>query len=334
MRTRVHSATSFFGAIAMTLLITVDGFAVTTKWNVAGPADWNDPGNWDAGVPSAANPGGINNGGTAMISAPAPNVNDLGVGWPAGPANPTGFLNIVTGGSLTVNNTGDVSVGVKTSDNVSTLTVAGGSLTTIFGSGTGNLYIGNETGSKGQVILSSGTIAVANDLAVGYSGLATLVVSGSSGTITVGNFKVADVGGGSGTLDVRIDAGGISPITLNAGSVAIDNGAGSATLAVSLLALAPTTDLVLINNVGGGPVSGSLFAGLPDESPISASLGLTTYNWLLSYDYDAASSLDGSGNDIALKFVSVETVPEPSGFALAVSAAGIALLSRRRRDQK
>src|SRR5688572_21178885 len=61
--------------------------AIDFFWNVEGPADWNVGTNWSPeGPPSGGggNHGRVNNGGTAVISADIPDIQDIFVGDGAG----------------------------------------------------------------------------------------------------------------------------------------------------------------------------------------------------------------------------------------------------------
>ena len=284
--------------ISFCLLVATQS-ANAVQW-VGGTGNWNTASNWsNNAVPSGANDYGINNQGTAIIDSAASSVNDILLGWNANNQR-EGHLEIQTGGSITTTTTDGVYVGVKSTSTMSTLLVSGGSLTT---TGGGWVMIGDETSSQGTVTLSSGSISIGGDLVVGRAGEGNLVIQGSLGSITVAedlSFHVTS--SAFSRLFVEIDAAGISPIQV-AAVTTLDN---SPELNVSLSALAPTSDLVLVDSSPTGSiVLGTTFFGLADGAPVSATLGLTTYNWTIDYDYGT------DNNDIALVFVSVETVPEP-----------------------
>ena len=144
------------------------------------------------------------------------------------------------------------------------------------------------------------------------SGSGLFKVIGSDAQIRLGQLLISEGEtegfGPSGTLAFEIDEGGISPIEVY-NEVWINNGtAGTRTLDISLSALAPETDLVLIDHVGAGGAVFGTFDGLAEGAPIQASFGGQTYNWNLSYAYGTNS------NDVALVFDSV--VPEPSTLVL------------------
>ena len=64
---------------------------------------WDDPANWDTGVPNAAGGwaiGNVQNGGTAIVRSAVPAVNEAWAGNGGGP----GTIVVTNGGVLTVNN--------------------------------------------------------------------------------------------------------------------------------------------------------------------------------------------------------------------------------------
>src|SRR3954470_12914426 len=68
-----------------------------------GLGSWNDPANWNGGVPNNSGGwaiGNIGNGGTAIVSNTVPNVNEA---W-AGNSGVAGNIIVTNGGTLTVNN--------------------------------------------------------------------------------------------------------------------------------------------------------------------------------------------------------------------------------------
>ncbi|MGA4643901.1 autotransporter-associated beta strand repeat-containing protein [Limisphaera sp. 4302-co] len=90
--------TSF--VVAMSLLL--PGQAPAAVW-VGAEGYWDDPANWDTGVPDAAGGwaiGNVNNGGTAIVRSAVPAVNEAWAGNGGGP----GTIIITNDGVLTVNN--------------------------------------------------------------------------------------------------------------------------------------------------------------------------------------------------------------------------------------
>ena len=325
------SATSFRGFVVAVIslsfaMVSQSATAATRTW-VGGTGNWADGANWsDGNPPSGANDYGINNDGTAIINSAVPDVNDLLLGWPTGNSN-SGHLELQTGGSIQTTTSDGIYVGVRSTSTMSTFTVSGGTWTTL---GNGHLVIGDEPGSQGTVFLSSGSMQIAGDMRVGVNGEGNMVIQGSAGSITVGDdLTFHESGGARGRLFVEIDALGISPIKV-ADDTTLDN---QPELDVSLSALAPLNDLVLIDSTGGAASTINLGTNfyrlsdsteLPQGAPISATFGLSTYNWTIDYAYGADS------NDIALVFVSVETVPEPGTATLgAFGLLALGCVARR-----
>jgi hypothetical protein len=155
--------------------------AVDFQWNVAGPADWNVGTNWNPeGPPSGGggDHGFVNNGGTAVISADIPDIQDIFVGAGAGTS---GTLN-QTGGS-TFQGTGSWAfVGQNGGTGVYNLS-----------GGTANkerLYIGRQAGGNGTLNLS-GTGVVGGALFIsGVEGAVGTVNITETGSInTTGNVE-------------------------------------------------------------------------------------------------------------------------------------------------
>lgn len=324
--TQIHR----FVAVGISIAISWQSATAATRTWVGGTGDWADGTNWsDNNTPSGANDYGINNDGTAIIDSAVPSVNDILLGWPTGGTN-SGHLELQAGGSITTTTSDGIYVGVRSSSNMSTFTVSGGNWTT---TGNGWLVIGDEPGSKGTVFLSSGSMQIAGDMRVGVNGEGNLVIQGSAGSITVGDdLTFHESGGAFGRLFAQIDAGGITPIQV-ADDTTLDN---APELDVSLSALAPLTDLVLIDSTdpAGSINLASPFYRLSDSTPlpqgaaVSATFGLSTYNWTIDYAYGP------NDNDIALVFVSVETVPEPGTVMLgAFGLLALGCVGRRGRHR-
>lgn len=315
-------------AIGISVAISWQSAAAATRTWVGGTGDWATGTNWsDGNTPSGANDYGINNDGTATINSAVPSVSDILLGWPTGGTN-SGHLELQAGGSITTTTSDGIYVGVRSSSNMSTFTVSGGTWTT---TGNGWLVIGDESGSKGAVLVSSGSMQIAGDMRVGVQGEGNLVIQGSTSSITVGDdLTFHETGGAFGRLFVQIDAGGITPIQV-ADDTTLDN---APELDVSLSALAPLADLVLVDSTDpSGSIN--LFSPfyrlsdstpLPQDAAISATFGLSTYNWTIDYAYGP------DNNDIALVFVSVQIVPEPTTAALcALGLVAVGSVGRHRR---
>src|SRR6186713_793500 len=73
------------------------------EWVNPGAGYWNEPSNWDLGVPNNAGGwaiGSITNGGTAIVTNTVPNVSEA---W-AGNAGAAGKIIVTNGGTLPVDN--------------------------------------------------------------------------------------------------------------------------------------------------------------------------------------------------------------------------------------
>lgn len=342
---------SLCGILTIASLSVFAPIAGAAMWNVPGPADWNTGSNWDSlSVP--ADFAGFANGGTATLSSAAPDLTDaLTLGWPSG-GDPSGHLIINSGGSLKVVSD-TATVGHKASNITSTLTINGGSFLVDRPSNQEDFTVGDEYASRGQVIINSGSLIDDGTIQVGNGGNGEIQISGGSmlsrrlwlgkaatgsGTLTIvgtgGSITTVSPASpgsvvigqdGNGTLNMQIGASGISPIVNQGGDTVVDGGAGTATLNVSLIGLAPQSDLLLIDNQAGGSVLGAGFDALPQGASINATYGLWTYTWTLDYFYG------NENNDVALTFVSAVEAPEPASLAGAVLAASFALVRRRRR---
>ena len=320
MQRRLKSFGIFFlaGVFSLALVVAPSLGAIVT-WT-GGTGNWTTSSNWsNNAVPGAGNNYGINNDGTATIDSVVPDISDLGLGWPTGNTR-SGHVEIQAGGSLTTTSTDGVDVGVRGgTSNMSSLNITGGALNI---TGFGHLVMGDEAGSHGTVEISSGSIAVSGNMRIGIQGEGNFVIHGNSPTINVaGNLTFHENGSAFSRLILDIGAGGISPIQV-AGNTTLDN---NPELLVSLSALAPLSDLVLVDSSPTSSVIlSTTFFGLADGAPVSATLGLTTYNWTIDYGYGI------DNNDIALVFVSVETVPEPGTATLgAFGLLALGCVARR-----
>lgn len=195
-------------------------------WNNAGVGDWNVGSNWDpfSATPEAAGfneEATIDNGGTAFLTASAPNVGAVTLGT-AGQT--TGTLEIRNGGSLTVVNngttSGNVEVGVQGSTMGTLIVERGASLTArTLRSGAGDSAIQFGVGAGAGVAtintvstvfrtdtrMTSDTMFTTGQLILGgASNLITEVSATTQPTISVTGF--ADLGG---TLTFDFD--GVTP---------------------------------------------------------------------------------------------------------------------------
>ena len=129
--------------------------ARANDWSNPGTGYWNDPANWNGGVPDNAGGwaiGNIGNGGTAIISNTVPNVSEA---W-AGNSGVAGNITVASGGTLTVNNwlvVGRTGGGGNTP--LSTLVVGSGGVVNKNGDG---FIVGDGTLCKGQVLVTGNGI--------------------------------------------------------------------------------------------------------------------------------------------------------------------------------
>lgn len=313
--------------IVVTWVLASTAGAATRTWGVSGPADWATGSNWNGGnAPGSGDAAGINNAGTAVVSS-AVSVADVGLGWPTGNSN-AGFLQITTGGSFTVNG-GDLDVGVRSAGTSSVFTLSDGSATMT----TGSLIIGDESGSRGSVFVSGGTLSVGGKLRVGSQGRASFNVQGSAGTINVaGDLTTRENDNGQATsVSFALDNGGASAIHVG-GSTTIGGGGTGTPLVITMTNFAPQADVVLIDSSVTSPlISGNFtrpIVGSPlllDGDAIDVAFGeFWTYHYIIDYDYGA------NDNDVALVFGSVTATPEP-GTAGVMLLGGACLCVRRRR---
>ncbi len=194
--------------------------AVDFQWNVAGPADWNVGTNWNPeGPPSGGNGdhGRVNNGGTAVISADIPDIQDIFVGDGAG-------------ASGTLNQTGG--------------TIHGG-----VGAENGWTFVG-QNGGMGTYNLSGGT-SDNERLYIGrLGGTGTANISGT------GLVQWATTPGG-GEFVVGIDAGSTGTANIsgtgkvNTGLVILGAGGATGNLTMSDDATIHATNEIWVGNAGG-----------------------------------------------------------------------------------
>lgn len=244
-----------------------------------------------------------------------------------------------TGG--TINATGDVNVGFE---NVANSTRAGSATYDISGgelnAGT-NLYLGRNVSGGGSQspnmttsfnISGNATVDVTGSLLLNVAGTAarignfntTLSIAGSAATIDVGaNFNTTG-NGGTRTLRYVADAAGTSSVNVG-GTVTVT----STALQIDLSALASNfvSDLVLIDNSLIDAINGtfSTLTGLNGTNVAGNVFSYGSNSFTLSYTYDAATGIDGIGNDLAL----VNLVPEPSSLAMLIWGAVLLVCTRR-----
>jgi fibronectin-binding autotransporter adhesin len=203
----------FFHAFVVLSVITfalsaTPASAVDFQWNVAGPADWNVGTNWNPeGPPSGGNGdhGRVNNGGTAVISADIPDIQDIFVGDGAGASgtlNQTGGT--IHGGTGAENGwtfvgqnggTGTYNLSGGTSDNERLYIGRLGGTGTANISGTGLVQWATTPGAGEFVVgIDAGSMGTANMSGTGKvnTGLVLFGVGGPAGNLARGNLAMSD----------------------------------------------------------------------------------------------------------------------------------------------
>ena len=244
---RAHK--SFHRCTLLMLLLWLSGLpgvkGQSTDWQVQ-TGDWNTASNWSNGVADSLTSATIDNGGSALVlgSASASSVA-LGFfgdgtvivngasstlttpGYIQAGAFGTGRLTVENGGAVRVD--GYLQMGLlPDSDGTTMVTGTGSSLVVLGdivagGSGTGrlaitnggvatgggNVEIGFESGGNGTILVSGSGSRLTSDhvLYVGYLG---------TGSLTVADGAIVQVGGGAGLLTVGSQPGSIG--TLNIGN--------------------------------------------------------------------------------------------------------------------
>jgi hypothetical protein len=346
--------------VASSIFIPCASAATMRFDNGGGTGLWETPANWDETtspdtLPGAGDIADISNSFTVGVSS-AQSVSEVIVGWPNGATatNPgTATLNVGSGANIQVSSSNGMRVGrlMKTGQLAGSskgiVNQTGG--TVQINSGTNGLRLSqgdsNATTPVADSVynISGGSVrggptngSMTAPLQIGLNtnlyNLSEFHMIGSG--VTEARFEDVRIQGNAGgqtNLHFSLDNGGVTPL------IAEDEmrfvGTNTNSLIVDLIGLPPQTDITLItadrlNTASSAP--SETFTGLPDGSPISASFGGTTYNWLLRYQ-------DGSDNGVLdafvkLQFVSVTQVPEPASFALmGLVCVALALFGRRGR---
>ena len=225
-------------------------WAANTTWTGA-TGDWTVSGNWNTGVPTAADFFAINNAGTAQLAA-AGVAKSGGLGVFAGNS---GTLQVSSGGNLTL--TDDLSIGDAGTGN---LTISGtGTVTNLDG------LIGKSGGGVGTVTISGGLWTNTGELRVGNSGTGNLNING--GTIT--NNIQASLGTTANGVGTVVVAGGTWQSSnqilvgfFGKGRLTINSGSVTSTSFMSISAnTASTSDGAVVVNGGLLSVTSLLVGG-------------------------------------------------------------------------
>ena len=288
------------------------------EWTNTTSGYWNDPDNWDPGVPDGSQEIKIRQNGETILNT----VEDNG---DARLRLYNGTMTITSGADLTI---GWSRIG-HTNGQTATINQDGGT----FNHQDGRLSLGNDY-ATGIWNISGGTLSsTGSGMYIGYtrsSGLAAstgrLVSIGSSATISVDEMLVGlgtVAAGDTGILEFQLDAGGASTITITE-SLELDvSGENSnAFLELSAMTGLAMTDVVLIDVTSDNAISGMFDAMNGGSAAEGATVILGGNLYSLTYQYDAG--MDGAFNDIALVYI-----PEPASLVL-LGLGGLALLKRRR----
>jgi outer membrane autotransporter protein len=306
--------------IAIFIAMTVSTHA-QTNWTGSVSNGWFNPGNWNAGVPTAAT--------SANIDTVTPNSTEVrGVGASAlnlaVGQNGAGMLAIQSGGTLadslgTIGNLPGSSGTVMVTGPGSNWSNAGSVV--VGGLGTGNLTIQDggvvNSGGGGSVGLaagSTGTVMVTgagsiwnnisfglNGLNIGSFGTGSLVVA-NGGMVTNITGSAANIGQGAGSHGTATVTGAGSS-WINIPAVNIGNlGTGTLTIAEGGVVAAPTVAIATnagstgTLNIGAGAGSPAVAPGTLSAPSVAFGAGTGTINFNhTSADYFFAPAISGNG---------------------------------------
>jgi len=132
----------------------------------------------------------------------------------------------------------------------------------------------------------------------------TLTIVGKGANISVKHLYIGGDGnkqGGTGTLEFKVDANGVSPIKV-ADDVSIDLGGQETTakLTVSAIGAAPKADILLVDNLGSTPITG-IFDTV-NEKPATEGAEVVLNAAGNNYFYKLTYKGGNGDNDIMLKF--------------------------------
>jgi len=323
-------AKQFNAIVLITVLFASMGFSATTgTWygapagdanHAAGTGKWTDA-YWNKPpVKLAAPPGNPDE----QIKIGKPNMVctvDSNIGNYQYKLNITGGTDAVTAAKLEIVKGGNIGLGE--------LRVGAGGAASTGGAGCinqtgGTLNLGdrliigrmgtsetNPNNGKGFYTISGGTLTYlpTNTNATLYlgangAGEGTFTIAGKAANISLKKLYVGGDGkkpGGIGTVEFKIDANGVSPIRLEDGVFLDPAGEGStAKLAVSTIGAPPKSDILLVETIGGNPVTGifDTVNGKPaaEGAEVVVNQGGNNYYYKLTYTGGAGA------NDIMLKF--------------------------------
>jgi hypothetical protein len=267
-----------------------------TYWtNALGDNNYNDSGNWDAGVPGVSEAWGFINMSSltdiALISTGTSGANRLFVGGTGTAGTYGGHAKMQTG-TYTWSVSGSLYVGEKNNNGDATFVQEGGTLSL-----NDDLNIGyGDTTSYGKSTFKGGSLTTIDDIKVGGYGIGIFEVIGGGGSISVGDdFHLFDNGlGAAANPELRATINGTGITMIAVGDNANLNG-----------------DLIV---TGGGAAPGTYT--LMTYASHSGSFGAVTLP-------------SGWTHNVGATEVTV-TVPEPATMCL-LGIGGIGVLIRRKR---
>jgi outer membrane autotransporter protein len=305
-------------AIALLTAFTVSTHA-QTNWTGAVSNGWFNPGNWSAGLPSAATSANIDTvtpNSTEIRGAGATALN-LAVGQ-----NGTGMLVIRNGGTLT--DIGGFIGNLPGSQGTVTVSDAGSAWTNIGnlvvgGLGTGTLTIQNggtvNSGGGGSVGLSVGSVGTVlvtgagsiwnngpgGGLNIGSFGTGSLTII-NGGTVINNTAFTANIGEGAGSLGT-VRVAGAGSAWSNSSGVNIGNlGTGTLTIAEGGVVTAPTVTIAMnagatgTLNIGAAAGDPAAAPGTLTASSVAFGNGIGTINFNhTSTNYVFAPAISGVG---------------------------------------
>jgi autotransporter-associated beta strand protein len=291
-----------------------------------------------AGAASAFSPNSVLtlNAGTGNTATANLNGNNQTVGGLAGTSAGTNQVTLGAG-NLTVDQASNTQFNGVISGTGQLIKSGAGTLDL---TGT-NTYTGATTVNAGALLVNGSTAAGS---AVTVNG-GTLGGSGTvNGTLTVNSGGTVAPGNSPGILtvnnNVTFASGSNFSVELNGTTAGTDydqltvNGTvdlGSSNLLLSLGFAPSVSDLFfVVNNDLAEAITGT-FNGLSEGATVSATFSGTTYQGILSYVGDSATSSTSGGNDVVLSGFTA-LVPEPGSVALlALGGLGLIPVLRRRK---
>jgi autotransporter-associated beta strand protein len=252
----MHRRLFFLFVISAGLLLLPTATLSATTWIGLDLGDWNTPGNWDAGVPTAGVEAWINNGTTAVLdtSGPAGAASNVYVGHGGTGNSGLNISNDLTAsGYMAVGLSNDVpgSVAGTVNQSAGTVNVA-------------TMYIGNtysfDVATAGVYNMTGGSLNVTTGpFRVGWYGGGTFDQSG--GVVTSSSDLDIGTGGSSATVTVRGTASMTVPDILMCGpssTLNVQGGTLNVPGAIWLAYYSVSTNSVI--NQSGGTVTTAGFA--------------------------------------------------------------------------